>query len=533
MKITDMSKLIKVFTVLFTWIFLLSLGWMFFNCVFNNLNDLVHFEMKTIVPISILILLILMLVTAFTQKVLLKKHFFIKNKKIFFILSFIIVFIFQLIVARKTYFDCGWDAGTVIRSGKALVENPSEFGISYYQTFPNNILMVFLYKKIYLLSLLFSNISYEFLLIIISTILVDLSVIFALLIVSEFINKTAFIPAYIFSIVILMFSSWIAIPYSDTYSIIFPVLNIYLYLRIKKCTKVQNKIILSFLIGIFSIIGYQIKPTAIISMIAIIISCFIYNLKDKKSCVMSLLIISCIVSSAGAGKLIYNKKVNRMQVNGVSLVGDTDKQMPMTHFLMMGINENYIEGRGTLYGAYNGDDYAISFGCATKEERINTNLAEYKERLKKLGISGYIKYISNKGNWMLSDGTFYYGGEGSFAISECYESDNTAKLLQSYFNFDGENYKVNAYFRQAVWTLVLFFIVIPIIFIKKDFRKEEVFVIRMCIFGIIVFLLLFEGRSRYLLNHIPLFIVLASYGFNEMYKLLNVLYRNRVSSNLH
>ena len=39
---------------------------------------------------------------------------------------------------------------------------------------------------------------------------------------------------------------------------------------------------------------------------------------------------------------------------------------------------------------------------------------------------------------------------------------------------------------------------------------------RCAIFGILCFILLFEGRSRYMINHLPFFVMLASYGFQSI-----------------
>lgn len=526
MKKLNINNFAKISVGGLSWIFLIFFGWIFFNCVFRNSNDLVHYNMRTIIPISILLLILIILFVTFNNKVFINNSFFNRNKKIFLILSFLFIFITQIILARKIYFDCGWDAGLVIRCAKAFVEDVSAFDIGYFLRFPNNIFLLWLEKNIYIFSRLLSSISYEFLLVIINVILVDISILLSLLVARKLLDNTTLIISYIFSILILLFSPWIVVPYSDTFSMVFPILNIYLYLKIKESKKIQSKVILALLIGVLSIIGYQIKPTAIISLIAIVISGLLYSFKDKKSFKLYFLIVACIGVSASVAKIVYNNTIYTMEVNGVKLNSDEDSQAPMTHFLMMGLNTREIEDRGTLYGAWREEDYNITFSYKTKQEKIDANIHEYVDRVRNLGIFGYLKYLSQKGNWMLSDGTFYYGGEGNFAMSDPYSDSGRARFLQSYYSFNGENYNKQASIRQAAWILILFFIVIPVIFGREDRENEILFTIRLSLIGILIFLLLFEGRSRYFLNHLPLFIVLASYGASKLYARCNTLITN-------
>lgn len=503
---------------IFTWGFLGYFMWVFFNSIFRNSNDLIHYNMKKIIPVSIVIMIFMALFVYFMNKVILKNAFFNRNKKICLLITFIIIFIAQVFLAKEIYYEVGWDAGALIRNAKALVENKDSFDTAYFIRFPNNILLLWIEKNIYIFSTWFTNISYEFLLVIINIILIDVSIFLALLLADKLFNDNTIIISYCFAILLILSLPWIVVSYTDSFCMIFPVLNIYLYFKIKEENKIRNKVIFSIIIGVLTIIGYQIKPTAVISLIAIVISAILYSIKDKKSFVLCLSLGACIAASAIATKVIYDNTLYNMQVNGIQFNDYEDDQIPMTHFLMMGLNTRDIENRGTIYGAWRQEDYDITLSCKTKEEKVHANLNEYVSRVRNLGFTGYLNYLSKKGNWMLSDGTFYYGGEGFFAFSEPYSDSNLAKLIQNYFSFEGENYKLQASFREAVWILVLCFIAIPLLFKKKNYESEGLFLIRLTITGITVFLLLFEGRARYFLNHIPLFIILASYGFGRLYE---------------
>ena len=77
----------------------------------------------------------------------------------------------------------------------------------------------------------------------------------------------------------MLFLPYIIIPYTDTISMIFPILILYLYIKIKEETNKNKQRMLIVLEGILTILGYYIKPTAVIVTIAI---CIVEILRCKK-----------------------------------------------------------------------------------------------------------------------------------------------------------------------------------------------------------------------------------------------------------
>lgn len=55
-------------------------------------------------------------------------------------------------------------------------------------------------------------------------------------------------------------------------------------------------------------------------------------------------------------------------------------------------------------------------------------------------------------------------------------------------------------------------------------KNEYIDIGKLAIIGMVLFLLLFEGRARYLINHIPIFILVGTYGLkNSLNKILLTL----------
>lgn len=66
--------------------------------------------------------------------------------------------------------------------------------------------------------------------------------------------------------IFLLFSPWIIIPYSDTYAVFFTTSVLYVYLN----KNYMNRYLATFLIIFLTFVGYKIKPTVVIILIAII-----------------------------------------------------------------------------------------------------------------------------------------------------------------------------------------------------------------------------------------------------------------------
>ena len=99
------------------------------------------------------------------------------------------------------------------------------------------------------------------------------------------------------------------------------------------------------------------------------------------------------------------------------IVLDSNQRLGMSHFLMMGNNE---EGGGL----YVGDDVAYSRSFATPQERKKANIQRTFERMKDMGIAGYLRFLAKKMLTVYNDGTYAWGGEGNFFMVVFPQPDN-------------------------------------------------------------------------------------------------------------
>lgn len=439
----------------------------------------------------------------------------LQNKNCLLIMTAFILFLLQIGMAFSLYVHIGWDVGFVIDSVNMLVKNPQSFcnsgRSSYFLIYPNNLFLLSLFYQIDK-GLAAVGVSHFLIFeILLNTMIVNLSAWLTFGVIKKMTNFKTAILSLTFIIPFLIFSPWIIVPYSDTLSMIFPILIIYLYVQQKQIINEKHKIFLWIGIGFSACIGMFIKPTVIISVIAIFIIDFL-TVASKKQLKRVLVSFVIVLGSTLCCNLLCNAFISNSVGRYIALKQKDKFSVPATHFIMMGMQEYKVNDGTTVYGAYLSDDVSFTLSKPTKDEKVKANCEEIKKRLKKFGICGYIKFIYNKANWILSDGTFWWGKEGSFLTTPFYAKAPLCVFLQQIFSNGQAKYYKYVNIIQGFWIAVQFLLIVPLFLAKKDYNNINSAVLRLTLIGIILFILLFEGRSRYLINHLPIFITLASYG---------------------
>ena len=131
------------------------------------------------------------------------------------------------------------------------------------------------------------------------------------------------------------------------------------------------------------------------------------------------------------------------------------------------------------------------------------------------GIWGNIKFYVGKLNVAYNDGYFHnlqvYPPSASHELKQ--------NLLYQLLWKDGGNlYQVSAGMFQTVWDMVLLSLMAGIVvFRKRDFPK----VLELCILGVTLYLMLFEGRSKYLYMFLPVYLMTAGASLQYFLDIIN------------
>ena len=419
-------------------------------------------------------------------------------------LASLILFIFQLILISNMYFYPGWDAGG-IRNAVFEISNGT-YNIWYvYSRYPSQINVTALMVGIVKLSNLLGIDGY-FGILFVSALFVNLAGVFTFLSTYHITKSTKFsIFSWIFFTLWVGLSPWISIPYTDTYSILFPILAFYLYVSRKPEEKSGIR---WFFIGLLCIYGSTIKQTVIIVLVAIIIVEVVNAITQKeKKTWKNLLFSFAIILISIVPVLIYSSVSE--EILGIEL--DPEADFSIYHLAMMGLNAE-------TNGVFSQSDVDFSASFSTIEERNSKNLEVIQQRLSEYGFFGYLQFLAKKSLVIFTDGTFAWGVEGNFYKTIPDRTGGFALLLKDIYYNDGAIYPLVKTIQQILWFVVLLFTSSMGILTKKPDRNKTTLL--LTIVGLIIGILLFEARARYIFHYSPFFVLAASIGLHEVTKKL-------------
>ena len=488
-KITMIYKLIVYLT------FLLFIG-------IINFNNCFKIEKSTKVIIIFFSFFILMFVL---NKFIISKL----NKKILDILTVLNITILIILEIIAVYFfrvEYNWDFRFIMEGAIQLAQSATTEHIHYFQVFPNNIGTLFI---VTLGMKIFNN--NEIGAYVLNICLVAIADIITIITAKKIGGEKMSFNVSILMILCMPYWLYTPIVYSDTLSVLVPVLTILLWIKCKDATNKSKKWLYIGLITIFAFIGYIIKPIAVIGYVAIIIEMFFSNIKYIKKFIASFLVFCILIN-------IYNFFVYKFFLK-------TDAKnteiYPYTHWVMMGMNKPFeYGGTSNGWGGYSYYDVMYTESNNSYEEKIEANIKKIKERLLEFGTKGYLSFLSHKIIYIWNDGTYYIN-----AVLKWSPLNQNTKIYSWFFG-ENSNKFVEPYFN-AFHILLMLMIAIGTISEMIKERRSNIRILEMCIIGVFIFLLFWEARSRYIYILIPIFSILAGKGCVYIcdISIMNIIYK--------
>ena len=436
-----------------------------------------------------------------------------RSEKIKLIIATIFLFTVQLLLSWEIAFRTGWDPGAVVYGARYAALKDSvglENMSSYFSIYPNNLFLTFVFSLIFKINFLLGGIvSNDYLLLIVfQCIISTLSGTIVYLIARYFANEKWSWIGYILFVLLVGTSGWLVVPYSDSAGLIFPVLQLYLYLKFKSSEQ-------RFRFGIFGVImllafvGYKIKPTIMIIYISIfIIECMNLIISKKKIEIIKLVIMTCLIGIIVSG-------VSWVAINSMKVPIDEERGYGITHWLMIGVNDKST-------GGWNQEDMDYSDSFNNCDERNKADFERAIERVNELGYKGYIDLLGRKLRKTYGDGTF---GWGSDIYEEIYPlRDNIiCPFIRDFYYvtapYGKSVYVYNRNIRQTLWIVTLLAAIISfptslcvLIWKKSHMDLKHIngmLVVELSLIGVMIYQMLFEAHPRYLFIYVPFFIIAA------------------------
>lgn len=418
-----------------------------------------------------------------------------------------VLFVIQVLITYCIIFRTSWDAGIVTAQARLVAQKSSEVWADYYSLYPNNMFITFIYSFFYRIAGIVGNDSFG--VILIAIVQCFMSSIAALLVykIMRKICEGHILPVAswcVFALWIGM-SPWKIIPYSDSFGLFFPIVILWLYQLLQNKKFVIAKCVL---IGMIATLGFKIKPTVMILLIAIVIIELMKILEKEKRKeavlrigVLSLSAIVTIIAYGAFDMAGYMK----IDINEEAACGPT-------HFLMMGLRED-------TNGVYSPGDENFSKSFATKEERSKANMEEVKRRIQEFGFSGLVKHGVKKSLTNFNDGTFTWGWDGDFYAGIIEEPDPIlSPILRSFYYDDGKLNFLFVAIMQFWWIFILIGMVLNIFDLVKKTEITDIKLVSMlALIGMAIFVMIFEGRARYLYLYSPIYVIISFLGFRAFY----------------
>ncbi len=417
----------------------------------------------------------------------------------------LVLLIVSVIVSLLGMYVTGWDAGDVFGDARAFSSGGS-IDADYYSINPNNrlILVVFIniLRPVARLLSTDSEIMYGAL-VIVQCIIFWLAGLMVYDILRSMGTKNALLGYIIYNIFVGL-GPWPVIAYTDGYGIIFPVLMLWLFVKIPEKTWYMA-LIKWLLILLTAVIGYHIKATSTVMLIALIASFMISVFKhiSEKGTIISLVIVLLISILAIPCFKISDKLVESAYETTTGEVTDHDKSLAPFHYLMLGLN---AERDGTV----NSEDVYYSIYIDDYDERVSANKSKIKERVKTLGISGLSGLFTRKLTLNYNDGTLGYGLSGESFMVQRFRQDSILNGWVRFFYWpDHGGFDIFLNSMQILWLGMIFFSLLYRIKNRNDCA------VALSLLGITAFTMLFEAQQRYLLVFAPIYVIAAVNGLKH------------------
>ncbi|MCQ1956643.1 hypothetical protein NNX39_09030 [Arthrobacter sp. zg-Y826] len=419
----------------------------------------------------------------------------------------------QMRVAYAVRLPPDWDAYAVADAAAGLAGKTIDSVPPYFETNPNNLLLMLLMAAYYELAL---SLGFQDLGMI--TAFLNGSVLFAGTVLTycavrmlggRIAAAVSLVPTTVF----LVLSPWAGVLYSDTVGVLFTVLILCLLLVSRRSASLTVRVPLWILAGAVAAVGYGIKPTVLICLVAAGITavCLLAGRKDTLVLLLAVVIV-------GGSFFIGNRLIAGFEQRSPVIafdVQDNPHAMNMGHFLKVGARST--EGpHGPYYGAYNEDDYQSTVAITGEEEKFRQGVQAYQNRVSAMGPGGYVAFLHHKLAWITGDGSFFSFGEGRMTGENFLSSRPADQGIQDLFGNTRPNFQWMLSIWQGTWFATLALVSVPLFLRTPRLLRPELSAMRIALFGLLLFLLLFEARARFLYLYAPYFIVLASLSFSAV-----------------
>ncbi len=425
------------------------------------------------------------------------------NRRILKVILVISVLLIQIIVAFKLLVvPSTWDMYGVWKNAISLATT-GQFHQIYFAMYPNNIgllliltgyckLVNALLGEIPLLSAVFLNL-----------LIIDLSILLIYNIANKIWGRGQANAAFVLCLISSPFYLYIPIFYTDTFSMLPMLGSLYFFVLARESVRIYQKVLLYFGCGVSVFIGFRIKGSVVIILIAILL--FVILKEKLKPAVIAL---ACILIAFSSSYAIYSVSFKTSQIIPEELF--ERYQFPVTHWIMMGLNG---------IGNFNPGDRDFTASFETYDEKMAATVDELKDRISKLGYVGVLLQFNKKASsYGWNYGTFF----AERYLGDIGDQPAHYNIMHEFVLTNGKYHRYFYGLTQTIYIIIFLMAVLSMMISIKmhDFGIKSLLIIIMA--GALVFFMIWETHPRYIFNFYPIMILLAADYFGRTVHYLNL-----------
>lgn len=380
-----------------------------------------------------------------------------------------------------------WDYTLVFQEAEARVLHGTP-PTDYFGNFPNNVPFYWLLVGFFGILHFFGVTTFMQPLVLLNMLCIDVSLLMMYGIAKRILGKKWACMVLILGMISPALLLYVPIAYTDTLTLPFVCGAAYLWLLARECfqkEKVRKMALYAGLAGVVTALGAVLKVSVAILFIAFVLDALLFW--GGRHRWMPLAVgVACF-----AVVLLGGNQLAQAAMPEYDLV-----KIPYTHWIMMGLHGD---------GSYYDPDYKLTLSYPTYEERVAFHKQEIGRRLQEMGPLGFLDHCREKLAFMISDGTY-------FAPSKLNRAAAKPSIWHEFVVPGGKYAGILYYCADALQICLLLSCAVGSWRAARG-GNHRLTVYRVAWFGLVLFLLLWENRSRYLVNFIPLFLLCAGSGF--------------------
>ena len=323
----------------------------------------------------------------------------------------------------------------------------------------------------------------------------------------------------LYGTLLLGFNPWMTVLYSDTLALLFPTFFLWLLVGGENARHWWSKALFYLLAGAVLAAGVSVKPTVIIAGIAALLARLYFAVfaREKKLKKLAAVLCAALILAAGAGAsrtAIKHYVARTLGPSGWNVQGDSDMEFPWAHFLLMGAVKYEVAPGITYYGAWNNKIITYTSSFTGYQNKVDADLRAYRALVAQQGAAAYLRYLAEKLGWIMGDGSFFWGREGIFYQGVDPETvalqGAWGRSLKPLLQLGSPGNRSLEEFQQGIWLYCLLLLSLSFLVVGRERSAVDAMTVRLALIGILAFILLFEGRSRYLFLYLPFFLLAAA-----------------------